>query len=234
MGGRVIRIYENPEIYENPDTILSRERYWNFSPEDLAEIKDSYREDLAEIKRELKNRGLPEYDENKMARSIPMGYDYDFEIRLDRDEYARFCWLVTQFIEDPNWVLPKEKKDFIVPSWEERYTFWKKYGTCQKSHILGMPEEGYYLPLLFSLQRCTHYPRVGSAIAFQAELREMALRFHFTKIELDTCLSDIRMPDSLRLHKLYDEAFAREKYAILALYVIATASIHYGQIIQFR
>jgi hypothetical protein len=74
-------------------------------------------------------------------------------------------------------------------------------------------------------------PIIGSSIAFKDELKELASRLNFSDVELDSYISNPRMPEYSRIEELRQEAFGQEKGILLSAYAIAAASIHYNCII---
>jgi hypothetical protein len=206
MGGQVI------SIYEKPDVRFCQDAY------------NIYIKEIEQINKALIERNLPPYENDKIESSIPV-YD-DFALELRRSEAADFRLLAAKFIENPNWIPPKNPKDYEPISDTEYQKIW------WKSHIAGMPDiHGYYVPVFFQRLSYPPSPILGSSITFQTELREMALKFNLGSSELDTYISNPRMPDYTRVEELKKEAFGKEKGFLLSLYAIATASLSYGRII---
>lgn len=72
-----------------------------------------------------------------------------------------------------------------------------------------------------------HYPKLGSSIAFHNELQGLALKLNFELGSYSPYFTEERR------QMLVNDPFGQEKWVLLCLYTIATASIHYGSAIVF-
>jgi hypothetical protein len=90
MGGQAI------DLWGMPDRIQFPNQY------------DEYKKQVKDLNKSLEERGLPVYRESKLA--IPLPYNPDFSIGLQRREAHDFRLLAAKLIDDPSWVLPSRPR----------------------------------------------------------------------------------------------------------------------------
>ena len=136
-------------------------------------------------------------------------------------------FLAAKFIETPGWILPTEREDYCVIS----TISLKKIFQAGRSQIVCLPKNvGYYVPVDFKLPLLGQYPGLGSSVAFRDELKELAIKLD---LNLGTYTPDLAALRAEREQELAKDPFGQEKWILLCLYNLATASINYGSAIVF-
>lgn len=181
------------------------------------------------INKALEARSLPLFNPEDEIQ-IPSDISHDFSMEIGSMESKRLKNFAAQVIENPDWIPPMKQNDYSSIS----DTLYQKIEESRISHIVSMPScAGYYFPNLLDSVTFSPYPILGSSIAFHNELTKLAFKFNLSQIELNYWFSTKRQKSNL-FQKIMRQEFGKDKWLILSLYAMATASIKYKSLIAFR
>ena len=182
------------------------------------------RQTVAWINQGLKDRHFPLHEEPQ-ASLFKNIYLPEIEWRYSTSECIEF--LAAKFIEDPSWILPTKREDYSVIS----TTSHCKIFQSRRSHIVCLPKNfGCYVPVDLELPLLYQYPELGSSVIFRDELNELAIKLNFN---LGTHTPHFEALRIEREQELAADPFRQEKWILLCLYNLATASINYGSAMVF-
>lgn len=187
-------------------------------------IQQHRREAVTRINQELKAADLPLHDEPQASLFEDI-YLPEIEWRYSKSECLEF--IAAKFIEDPSWIPPTNREDYRVIS----TISLQKIFQSRRSHIVCLPKNvGYYVPVDFKLSLLDRSFGLGSSLAFRDELKELAIKLNLNLGDYTPHFERLRIE---REQGLKEDPFGQEKWILLCLYNLATASINYGSAIVF-
>jgi hypothetical protein len=186
---------------------------------------DHCKKEVIRINKVLETEHLPTYNE-------------PHTLQLDETELPEIEWLYSiseplellagKFIENPSWIPPINRQDYYPIS----ATSHKKMIQKGESHIVCLPKIiGYYVPVYFKSLLLHQSPLLGSSIAFRDELKCLAIKLN---LDLGEYTPHFEILRAERKQELEKDPFGSEKWTLLCLYNLATASIRSGSTIVFN
>jgi len=182
------------------------------------------RQTVARINQELKEQHFPLHEEPQASLFKEIHLP---EINWLYSTSEGLEFLAAKFIENPSWIPPNNREAYCVIL----TTSHCKIFQSGRSHIVCLPKNvGYYVPIDFKSSLLYQSPTLGSSIAFRDELKELAIKLNLDLGKYNPDFEALRVE---REQELEEDPFGQEKWILLCLYNLATASINYGSAIIF-
>lgn len=189
-------------------------------------LKNFIQGDFIYINEALQSHGLPLYTEP--PASVVKGVDFP-EVTWSYSTIHYLRYIAAKFIEDPTWIADESSSQkYKIPA-KLRDKIYQE----RRSHLICHSDfDGYYVPIDFETvifdQRSGGW--LGSSVRLRKELEELAEKL---KIDLGEYTPNLSRLLALREQELKEDILKHQKWTLLCLYNIATASVRYSSAIYF-